>query len=244
MSVWTETTVFPSEALRARVRLPDGRMEDASCILFTRWSENKVTTSSSFSWLFPSGFDDEAAEAALFQLHQSKSERPLSLTAGRPLELFSVTNRFGGVLAGSVEYERAVPAPPEAGAQVQASVKIQRYAAYLPSLDYSAAVPPGYALRATANAGEVHTHRSSGSTEYHSAWFRLPAYNPAALRDWPARRQAEQSGIEAQFQRLWEKGTFKIVPGEPRLIFSITNRPGDVYQGFLELVGPVPDASL
>lgn len=25
---------------------------------------------------------------------------------------------------------------------------------------------------------------------------------------------------------------------KPKLIFSITNGPGDVYQGFLELVGP------
>jgi serine/threonine protein kinase/preprotein translocase subunit SecD len=31
---------------------------------------------------------------------------------------------------------------------------------------------------------------------------------------------------------------FDVVLGEPKLIFSITNGPGDVYHGFLELVGP------
>jgi hypothetical protein len=31
---------------------------------------------------------------------------------------------------------------------------------------------------------------------------------------------------------------FDVVLGEPRLIFSITNSPGDVYHGFLELIGP------
>jgi hypothetical protein len=35
-----------------------------------------------------------------------------------------------------------------------------------------------------------------------------------------------------------EFAPFNVVLGEPKLIFSITNGPGDVYQGFLELVGP------
>jgi tRNA A-37 threonylcarbamoyl transferase component Bud32 len=36
---------------------------------------------------------------------------------------------------------------------------------------------------------------------------------------------------------------FDVVLGEPKLIFSITNGPGDVYHGFLELVGPPSDAA-
>jgi len=31
---------------------------------------------------------------------------------------------------------------------------------------------------------------------------------------------------------------FEVMLDEPRLIFSVTNAPDDVYQGFLELVGP------
>ena len=35
-----------------------------------------------------------------------------------------------------------------------------------------------------------------------------------------------------------EFAPFDVVLGEPKLIFSITNGPDDVFQGFLELVGP------
>ena len=34
------------------------------------------------------------------------------------------------------------------------------------------------------------------------------------------------------------RDTFTVVLGQPMLIFSRTNEPGDVWQGYLELVGP------
>ena len=36
---------------------------------------------------------------------------------------------------------------------------------------------------------------------------------------------------------------FEVVLGEPKLIFAITNGPGDVFHGYLELVGPSSEAN-
>ena len=239
VSVWTDTTLFPGESLRAKVKLSDGRIEEAHSILFTMCSPERARTSCSLSWFLEGAFENEEAEAALNQMRQNQSERPLALVAGRPLELFSVTNRHGGVLRGYVEYARSLPRPTgtSAGAKspVQASVWIQRSSAYLPGLSYSAKVPAGYGLRATANMGEAHTQTPAGPDAYSSTWFHTSIFGLL-------QKPAQKAALEAQFQRLQEQGPIEVVLGQPRLLFSITNGPGEAFQGFLELIGPPAEA--
>jgi hypothetical protein len=43
-------------------------------------------------------------------------------------------------------------------------------------------------------------------------------------------------------KRLADSGPIQITFGEPQLLFSVTNKSGEVFQGMLELVGP-PDAA-
>ncbi len=67
----------------------------------------------SLSWffgkLYTPGFGESEAEAAATQLRERMSDKPLALTAGEPLELFTVTNRSGAVVAGYVKYVRVRP---------------------------------------------------------------------------------------------------------------------------------------
>jgi hypothetical protein len=52
----------------------------------------------------------------------------------------------------------------------------------------------------------------------------------------------EQQSVGNQLKRLADSGPIQITFGEPQLLFSVTNKSGEVFQGMLELVGP-PDAA-
>jgi serine/threonine protein kinase len=236
ITIWTDTLLFPSEKLRALVKLPDGQITDANSLFFTRCERNKVTTSSSFTWFLKDGFDEAEAGAAVAHLRKFESGRPLVLTAARPLELFSVTNQQGGVMTGYAEFDHADPQPPDATGTVKATVRIQHFGIpSIPSIGYLADVPTGYALRAMASTGQASTSTPAGPYDYDSVWFQ-------ALR--PQRRLPPQSPqwLVGQGQDMSEP--FEVILGEPKLVFSITNGPGDVSQGFLELVGPPGAPSL
>jgi len=230
VTIWSDTLLFPGETLRALDKLPDGQGEDANSILFTRCERDKVTTSSSFSWSLKYGFDKAEAEFAVAQLRKFESGRPLVLTASQPLELFSVTNRQGGVMIGYAEFDHTDPQPPDASGTVKATVRIQRFGIpTIPSLSFLADVPPGYTLRATANASEATISTPAGPYDYNCVWIQ------------PFRPQ--QHSLPKSIQWLVGQGSdmsepFEVILGEPKLVFSITNGPSDVFQGFLELVGP------
>jgi hypothetical protein len=113
------------------------------------------------------------------------------------------------------------------------------------SLSFNATVPEGYALRGTANGGQANTHTPSGPYDYHCFWsapFRMPSL-PQGAKQFVDDRQAQQSALAAQFQKLQDQGAIEVILDEPLLIFSITNKPGDVFQGFLELIGPPGSAN-
>ena len=246
LTVWTDAPLLPGERLHARGRLPDGAMQDARSMQFLNWSPDQARTSCSFNWTFKEAFGEAEVQSAIKQLQTGKVGRPLELAAGKPLELFSVTNRFGAVMTGLVEFEQVKPhpenKPPVPGATARALVTIQRVNPVFPGIDYSAKVPPGFALRAIASSGQVSTHTPSGPYEYSSTWFRTPSLpSPATsgtAQNWMADRQAQQSAIAAQIQRLQSGGQVEVVAGKPQLIFSVTNSTGDVFEGFLELIGP------
>jgi predicted Ser/Thr protein kinase len=236
--VFTDTTVFPGEVLQARQRLPDGQLTDAPGSLHVNRTANGRGTSCSFSWFFKTPFTEEDAAAAVIEISRNHAERPVVLTIGQPLALFSVTNKLGGVLSGFIEYKRVAPNPPipksESDAKARATVRLHPFGAVLTY--YSGTVPQGYTLQATANWAENHngsayTMSPSGPYDYHSSWM-LP------LRSFVE----EQQSVGNQLKRLADSGPIQITFGEPQLLFSVTNKSGEVFQGMLELVGP-PDAA-
>ena len=97
VDVWTDTTVDPGETLLALVKRPDGSLAEAQPCCLSNWQPNGVRTSASLSWFFggiySAGFGEGEAQAAVRQLRQGWSDKPLTLTAGEPLEVFAVTNR-------------------------------------------------------------------------------------------------------------------------------------------------------
>lgn len=263
VTVWTDSTVLSGESLSAWAADGDGQRRKANAMLFTHWKPDSVRTSVGFSWYFGGGlgpdFGQDEAEAALAQVRADLTERRLTLIAGKPLPLFSVTNKSGGVMTGLVGFERTLPTATDTaqpGGLPQAVVNIRRFAAYIPSISYTAKVPPGYALRATANMGQVSTHTPSGPDQYHSSWsslsllsvprleFAKPGEPPRPRRLPPpspstaAELQAQRTALEAQFQELQDQGRISVILGQPKLLFSVTNNAGEPFQGFLELVGP------
>ncbi len=263
VTVWTDSTIQPGEALSALVKGSDGEIRDTRTTLFTHWQPDSVRTSVALIWylggMLGQGFGNDEAEAASAQIRDSFCERPLTLMAGEPLMLFAVTNKSGGVMTGLIEFNRAVPSAEDIaqpGGKPQAIVRVRHFVARFPSIDYSADVPDGYALRATANRGIVNTHTPAGPFQYHSSWMdasrpALPKLEPAKPGEPPPQPRAippklpttvelaaKDATLEVQLQTLQDQGPISVVLGEPKLLFSVTNRAGEPFQGFLELVGP------
>ncbi len=262
VSVWTDSTVFPGEILQTFVRKPDGTVGNGGKFLAIRVQGGKASTSVSCNWFFmeAEGFGTVEAEQATTQIRKHFIQRPLTLQARTPLELFCVTNSHGGTLAGLIQYDQPTPATPDATGKVKVVVAIQQVLGVGPRIGYSARVPPGYRLQAMSPDGEADTRTPAGPQDFSSSWhwpFR-PGQSPASSDAfiWHVPHQPQTSGNAAMLpQRALRGGniavplrfpgqpkfeSFEVVLGEPKLLFTITNGPADVRRGFLELVGPEP----
>lgn len=260
VSVWTDSTVFPGEILQALVRTPDGTVHNGVTFLGIWVQGGKARTSVSFSWFFleAEGFGAVEAEQATAQLRERFTQRPLTLPARTPLELFCVTNSHGDTLAGLIQYDKPTPAPTDADGKVKTSVTIRHVFGAGPMIGYSAQVPPGYRLQAASPDGEATTHTPAGPLDFRSSW-RWPFFPGQFLTSsdaliWHVPQQPPTSGNAATLpQRPLPGGPtslpfrfpgqpqfepFEVVLGEPKLLFTITNGPSDIRRGFLELVGP------
>jgi serine/threonine protein kinase len=239
--VHSDSTLVPGETIVGMTQMLDGQIVDHANSLFINRLADRVQTSCYFSWTLPDSFSPDDFEAAATQVRQNVTGRPLKLALGKPLELFSVTNRVGGLVRGFIRFDRTVPgkasAAAGAGAEVQATVRLRPYGGGLLAF-YTATVPPGYFLEAADNSSELggfgaHTSINSGAAGNSSSWSPPPSF--------PYELQRE---AVAQLEHLAEKGPLQVVRGEPRQLFSITNKGGDVYRGFLELVGPPEPAEM
>jgi tRNA A-37 threonylcarbamoyl transferase component Bud32 len=253
--LWCDTTLGPGEMLLGMVRGADGSLNEARTLLFTRCAPGQRRTSTSFSWFFGppynTGFDQSAADLAVAQIATKTSDKPLVLKAGELLEVFSVTNQAGAAMTGYVQFVRSVPervaADSPSATKPHAIVHIRNHNPHVRSIDYSAAVPSGYALRATASMGEASTFFAPSkkpgenkarpgleAADYHSSWF-FPTLSTGNVRLDPARLRAQQGIFAEQLKILAERGPLKVALGEPLEVFAITNANGEVFQGFLEL---------
>jgi hypothetical protein len=229
--VHTDSTLFPGESLVALSTLPDGRtVEQGSTGLFIQRHGDNVHTSSYFSWGLGDSFSPEDFESAAAQIRQKTEGRSIELPQGQPVELFSVTNRFGGIVSGFLRFERFLPAA-GSGTNAQTTIRLRPYGVGLLAF-YTGSAPRGYFLEATDNAselgeGEAWTSINNGPAGNSSSW-RPPSSFPYDL----------QREAGAQMQRLAEEGPLRVVYGQPCQVFAITNKGGDVYRGFFQLVGP------
>ncbi len=264
LGLWSDNSLRPGETLFARVRRKDGPIEPYSCnsLLHVNWKPAGIGTSASLSWYFggPWGqdFAEPQAEAALAQLRAHVSDKPLNLTNGLPFKLFAVTNGSGQVMEGYVEFARSVPESPQVSsrpaAKAEAIVHVRRFVPFGPQMDYSVKLPQGYVLHATANNGQVLTSFSPDPKprthpavlpdrgDYHSSWSPLFGFvRPASssdFPDYPAQVQAQRAALQVRLQELVDMGPISVPAGKPFPVFSITNKTGQVYSGFFELVDP------
>jgi len=191
-----------------------------------------------FSWRLPQtiGTDQLALAASKFQQWDGKR---LSLTAGQPVRLFSVTNTLGEELSALAEY--FVETPPAANATIVASVRVintQVSTSYMPTVGYhgvvaadlDAAIPSAHVLDCIglSLAGLEETTRiSSFKGERHTVLGCQWSF-PTTFTTNDHREAARQlSGV-----------AFVIKPRERKNVFSVTNQAGDILRGYLELVPP------
>ena len=242
VNVWSDSTLLPGEKLRQITRLPDGEAVVGDASLFLLYRAGEVGTSTSFSWWFKEadGFGAAEAEAATAQIREHWTKTPLTFGASVPREVFCVTNGRGATLAGSIEFVHTAPQPPDASGRIKATVQVKHFGENIsfPGIGFMAKVPDGYELRATSNYGEGHIHSPAGPYGYDATWFPLNfeiRHSPSDRVSWNL-QHAPSAKAPSGMNEPAEK--FEIILGQPRLILSITNSPDDVFQGFLELVGP------
>jgi hypothetical protein len=243
----------PGEILSARVQRDDEPISQTGCLtlFFIHSQPAREGTSTSLGWYFGGvwrkDFGESEAGAAVAQLRH-KLGKPVELTAGKPLPLFSVTNGSGHVLTGYAELARYVPKaardPGRSAPKPQAILHVRRFAAYLPSLDYAVKLPPGFGLRPSVTLGQVTTHSAPSAIggDYHSSWFipmdfRRPS-SPSGYQDLPAQMSAQRALLDTRFQELQDLGPIPVVLGEPYPVFSLTNQLGEVLRACFELVAP------
>ena len=362
VNVWTDTTISSDENLSALVKGLDGQTVNLGSSLFTSWSERGTGTSSVFTWMFKEedGFGAAEAADAQTQIEETMTRHPVKLRDATPVKVFTVRNHSGGALTAYIQFNHINPQPLDANGKIKVAVQIQNVfgGGNTPMIGFSAKVPAGYALRATASGGNASINTPAGSYDYNCSWFQpfQPGRPPIYYQDniaWqvpmtPETGDAEQTSaptapptlvplgnlspeqqvlmIESNRLRLAAAGSapiplppttpatidpatglpmppaalvmapdssnspyghpvpmpgasraaslgasnrsttfatrlqairsripstyhyhspsspqfapFDVVLGEPRLLFCITNGPGDVYRGYLELVGP------
>ncbi len=232
VGVWSDSLLLPGESFEvSSERTGVGRQTDNAYFSVNN-TAGEVRTKTTFSWFFleKDGFGAAEADEATSQIRDRMSQRPLVFISGSPMELFRVTNRNGSVIAGSVKFARTEPAPVSPGQKVETTVRLKPVMGALLFID--AAVPPGYRLQAADNSvsldgGSAHTSMP-GMADSSVSWF------PPALRFGPDSRKT----LFAQIEQLAAQGPITVVAGQPSEIFSITNKSGEIYKGFLELVGP------
>jgi tRNA A-37 threonylcarbamoyl transferase component Bud32 len=237
ISAGCESEILPGETLFAFLRYADGRIEDAMTTVTISHRTTGTRSHTSFIWRFPDSVEADQSEAATMQLRKTIENRPLSLTPSVPLALFAVTNTAGAVVEGVLEFKRFLPSEEDqarGGVRAQGTLRLTQVTNLVHGLRVVVSLnePAGWALQATvrgSDEGRADTsiHRSAHWNHRNFLWFLPSAYTPEEI----------ETGL-GQLQKLREQGPINIVAGEPQLLFSITNRSGEVYQGFAELVRP------
>jgi serine/threonine protein kinase len=230
----TASALLAGETLVTLTELPDGRMETNPAGLYIIHRPDGTRVVPSFRWSLPEYFGAHEDESVVLQLRRNIAKGPILLNPGEPLRLFSVTNQFGDALSGYLEFRRFEARPPGDStgpeARIHGSVTLKPPISFLLSrVWFSASVPPGYIIQATASPSRLEStsFNSKDLAWCYASWSSPEAFHGTLLKD--TTRQLEQ---------LAKQGPIQVYLGEPRQVFAVTNEAGEVYRGFFELVGP------
>ena len=176
VSVWTDTKLSSTDKLSAFVKGLDGQTVNLGASLFTTWSERGIGTSSVFTWMLPDedGFGAFEAAAAQNQIAETMTRHPVTLRDATPVKVFTIRNHSGGAITGYIQYNQVTPRPLDATGHIKVSVQIQNVfgGGSTPMIGFSAKVPAGYALRATASDGSANINTPAGPYDYNCSWYQ------------------------------------------------------------------------
>ena len=170
------------------------------------------------------------------ELRPKLEGRTLRLPEGQPMTLFGLTNRDGSWLNGGLTFHRTLPdhrKPAVATVQLASQSSLTSYAI---NANWTANVPPGYALEL----------RPGGSEAKSSHVSCFPTVGPESVAfwiifHWLPFREGQPNGFDSalalkQLESLAAAGPLLVTNGHPRTLFAYTNALGESYSLAIELL--------
>jgi tRNA A-37 threonylcarbamoyl transferase component Bud32 len=237
-SIGAYSRLLPDERFHATFQFHDGRIQAAGLYEGVRRGVDPKKSSLQFSWRLPQEIGADQLAVATSSLQQWEG-KPVSLTAGQPIRLFSVTNTSGEQLSALLEF--LVETPPPANSTIVASVRVtstQVSTSYWPTVGYHGRVAAG--LEAAIPTAHV----------LDCIGFTLAGLEERTLISYTQDQRHRILGCEWNFPttfttndhheaaRQLTGAAFVLKPRERKNVFSVTNAAGDVMRGYLELVPP------
>jgi hypothetical protein len=233
LKMTSDSALRPNEKITALVSQPDGRMQEWLTTTYTIRDAAGARSSTVVNWATGEGVAEEQLQRA-FSILEKLAHRPIQLTWGIPVHVFSITNANGGIQRGFLEY-RVESAEPLFKTDVRI-VRINAWPGQV-SAEVSPNIPRGYVLQALAtdsSGSEVDTRTSSGrSPGYNSIDFSW--YFPSSLAF------TNTAQAEAQLREFMDGVPLTLGSNERKQVFAVTNDFGQVYRAYLELLGARPN---
>ena len=240
----TTSPLGPDEAVVPILERPDGRREMGQFITILSRENNRAQERATAIWQWEKDgrYPPEETKRIETLLEENVAGRSLTLTAGQPLHLFSLTNRSGGVLRCHLDYqpdfaENAYRSTESDQAMVRVEQGIVSSSSGLPStliVWLKPSLPPGHSLQPTCD-GTIGTSgptertisQSPGNASFTCNW-RFPA----------SFTSNDVFAAQAQCDTLRQSPPFALPSGGRQLLFAVTNQVGEIHRGYLELTKP------
>ncbi len=231
----TETRFQPGESVEVWTQRSDGQRESKHRQPRTyQWGERR---SQGLSMLFhlPESFIGFKLPL-IGELRPKLEGRTLRLPEGQPMTLFGLTNRDGSWLNGGLTFHRTLP---DDRKPAVATVRLARQSSgdgRMISADWTANVPPGYALELRPGGSEVKSShvscfpkvgQESVAFSINLHWLSFRKGQPIFFDNAPALKQLEA---------LAAAGPLLVTNGHPRTLFAVTNALGESYSLVIELL--------
>jgi len=235
----TTSPLGPDEALVPILERPDGRREMGQFITHFARENNRTQERATaiWSWEKDGSYPGEEAHRIETLLEENVVGRPLTLVAGQPLHLFSLTNRVGGVLRCHLDYQPDFAENAYRSTESdQAMVRVEQGIVSSGSsstliLFLQPSIPPGHSLQPLAD-GTIGTFGHSERT------ISLSSSRPSFTCNWRFPASFTSNDVfsaQAQCEKLRQSPPFAVRSGGRQLLFAVTNQAGEIHRGYLEL---------
>jgi tRNA A-37 threonylcarbamoyl transferase component Bud32 len=240
LALETVASLFPEESIEPLLEYPDGRRVPGHWSITSSGSNPNRSCSIGLSWWLPQdryvqdtiSIEEISRVRALLTDTVVGKRMRLYLYPDHPHKMFTLTNNYGGVLAGYLTYRSEIPAP---GVTNAASVRIPK--AYWDAIwnthfnaELETNLPKGYALACSGLSlgGLEQQTRIMNFHHGDSQTFMCTWYPPSTFK------QAEHDEAVRQLQGA----AFTLRPRERRMVFAVTNAAGEDFHGYIELIPP------